>query len=129
MDVDSTFANVDAEKPQAGVARCVTDRPHEDISGDVARQIPIVWQSGQEKRVVRSTLAAEVRASSEALEPAQWVRHVLAETQDVVDQHRSSTNARHRRSLSPPTPTTSTSPWGVMTEFLRANAPASSSTC
>ena len=40
----------------------------------------VYWTSSTIKRVVRSTLAAEAFSVSEAVEEAQWLRSVLAET-------------------------------------------------
>lgn len=78
---DSSFASVAGEKSQACRCYRMPDgaAAREVVSGDLTRQVPNMWQSGWVKRVVRSTLASEAFACSEAIEHGQSVRHVLTE--------------------------------------------------
>ena len=77
---DSAFANAEGEKSQYGICLGLTHDPDKAVNQtDFTGVIPIMYRSATVKRVVRSTLAAEAYAISEAIETAQLIRHVLLE--------------------------------------------------
>jgi len=78
---DSSFANVEGEKSQAGIVCSLTEKPDLVWRGRFDLQVPISWNSSTVKRIVRSTLAAEAYSVSEAVEHGQWLRHILTEFQ------------------------------------------------
>ena len=76
---DAAFANAKGEESQWGGATAPTHYPQKVWQGDYHLALTISWRSSTVKRVVRSTLAAEGYATSEALEQGQWLRFVLME--------------------------------------------------
>ena len=76
---DSAFANVEGCKSQFGTVLCLTNQPDLVAQGRFDLCAPIAWVSGTVKRVVRSTLAAEAYAISEALETGELCRTFLSE--------------------------------------------------
>ncbi len=42
---DSSFANMQGEKSQAGTVRCLANVPEEVVNGHFDRQVPLVWAS------------------------------------------------------------------------------------
>ncbi|CAE8625872.1 unnamed protein product [Polarella glacialis] len=82
---DSAFANMPGEKSQYGVTVCLTHQVPEFVTGDFSLGVLWTWVSATVKRVVRSTLAAEAYAVSEAAEFAQMMCQLLTEiTQPVA---------------------------------------------
>ena len=77
---DSAFANMEGEKSQCGVTiSAIMEKDVEEYhNGRCDRGWPMSWTSSTIKRVVRSTLAAEAYAVSEAGEDAEYIRSVLA---------------------------------------------------
>jgi len=79
---DASFANIDDEKlgqdvrSQCGV--CALLVSPNIASGPVVAHI-LLWESSSSKRVVRSTLAAEAYAASEAAEALAWLRALYKE--------------------------------------------------
>ena len=76
---DASFANVEGSKSQCGVTVFLTHDPRRFWKGEFQLGHLVYWTSTAIKRVVRSTLAADVHSVSEAVEEAQWLRSVLAE--------------------------------------------------
>lgn len=76
---DSAFANVEGCKSQFGTVLCLTNHPELVSQGRFDLCCPVSWVSGTVKRVVRSTLAAEAYAISEALESGELCRTFLSE--------------------------------------------------
>ena len=76
---DASFANTEGSKSQCGVTVFLTRDPTRSWKGEFQLGHLVYWTSSAIKRVVRSTLAAEVYSVSEAVEEAQWLRSVLAE--------------------------------------------------
>ena len=76
---DAGSAHAEHEKSQCGFVCCLTHSPELLKTGRFDLSTIISWQSSTIKRVVRSTLAVEGYAVSEALESAQWFRHLLTE--------------------------------------------------
>ena len=78
---DASFANMkEGSKSQCGVIGFLTHEPWRFWHGEFQLGHLVYWTSSTIKRVVRSTLAAEEYSVSEAVEEAQWLRAVLAET-------------------------------------------------
>lgn len=75
---DSSFASVVGETSQGGVTGCLTERPHEVLTGDLMWQIRIMWQSGRVRRVVRRTLAAGSPSSTRSPGPRSPTSSVRA---------------------------------------------------
>ena len=71
---------MEGEKSQYGFIIFETHRPKEFWQGLFQVGSLLFWSPATVKRVVRSTLAAESYAVSEAVETAQWLRHVMCET-------------------------------------------------
>ena len=76
---DASFANMEGSKSQCGVIVFLTHEPRRFWHGEFQGHV-VYWTSSTIERVVRSTLAAEAYSVSEAVEEAQWLRSVLAET-------------------------------------------------
>ena len=76
---DSAFANVEGCRSQFGTVLCLTNQPDLVTQGRFDLCAPVAWVSGTVKRVVRSTLAAEAYAISEALETGELCRTFLSE--------------------------------------------------
>ena len=80
---DAAFANAETVKSQCGEIAMVCRKEHLDsiIDGRYDLAVLLSWRSATIKRVVRSTLAAEGYAISEAAELAEWLKQVLEEMQ------------------------------------------------
>ena len=76
---DASFANTEGSKSQCGVTVFLTHDPRRFWKGEFQLGHLVYWTSSAIKRVVWSTLAADVHSVSEAVEEAQWLRSVLAE--------------------------------------------------
>ena len=76
---DSALANVEGWKSQFGTVLCLANKPDLVAQGRLDLCCPMSWVSGTVKRVVRSTLAAEAYAISEALETSEICRMFLSE--------------------------------------------------
>jgi len=76
---DSAFANAEGCKSQYGVIIVLTNDVEAYINGRFSCGYLLQWTSATVKRVVRSTLAAEAYAISEALELGQLIVQLLAE--------------------------------------------------
>ncbi|CAE8684988.1 unnamed protein product, partial [Polarella glacialis] len=74
---DSAFANAQGLKSQYGVVVVVTTDPRSYIAGQYSVGMMWTWASATIKRVVRSTLAAEAYAISEAAEFGHLLRQLL----------------------------------------------------
>ena len=78
---DASFASAENEKSQAGEVLLAT-RP-QDIQkirdGAYDKCVLLSFRTATIKRVVRSTLASEGYAVSEAAELLEWTRYVIAE--------------------------------------------------
>ena len=76
---DNAFANVEDEKSQHGEVVVLTCDADAVVAGDFRKVLPLQRFSVTIRRVARATLAAEAYATSEVLEPCQWIRQVLTE--------------------------------------------------
>ena len=74
---DSSFANVDDIRSQAGMLILIAERAVLTTSGGMASLIE--WRSHRIKRVCRSTLAAETQACGAAVDAALYLRALSAE--------------------------------------------------
>ncbi|CAE8601098.1 unnamed protein product [Polarella glacialis] len=82
---DSAFANMLGSKSQFGVATVLTHDVSRYVEGGYDSGVLVLWCSATVKRVVRSTLAAEAYAISEAVETGQALRHLLAEISSLAN--------------------------------------------
>ena len=80
---DAAFATSDNVKSQCGEITVVCKPEHitQVCRGRYDLCVPVSWRSATIKRVVRSALAAEGYAVSEATEHTEWVKQVLEEVQ------------------------------------------------
>lgn len=69
---DASYANLGDGGSQGGYVICLSDSVTNKMS-------PIAWQSKRIKRVVKSTLAAEMLALVEAAEAGYWLQSILNE--------------------------------------------------
>ena len=76
---DSAFANAEGCKSQFGILGCLVSDVTKFVAGYVSLGFILAWHSATVKRVVRSTLAAEAYAVSEATEHAELLRYLLSE--------------------------------------------------
>ena len=74
---DASFADLPGEKSQIGVIAGFTHQVDKVAEGAYNLMHITGWQSGSAKRVVRSTLAAEAYASSEALELGVYLQMLV----------------------------------------------------
>ena len=80
---DASFANAESVRSQCGevVVACRPEHIPQILQGRYDLCTLISWRSATIKRVVRSTLAAEGYAISEAAEQAEWIKQVMEEQQ------------------------------------------------
>ena len=74
---DAAFASKEFVKSQAGEILLATKPEHVNGAYDLA--VVLSFRSSTIKRIVRSTIASEGYAVTEAAELTEWTRHVLAE--------------------------------------------------
>ena len=99
----AAFATSDNVKSQCGdiTVLCKPEHVTQVCKGRYDLCVPVSWRSATIKRVVRSTLAAEGYAVSEATEQTEWLKQVLEEVQQppgvrlgVVEKVRSDPEGR-----------------------------------
>ena len=74
---DASFGNVEGRKTQKGF--------YVGLADGLGNRSPVIWKSKVARRVIGSTLAAEIASVMEAIEWAKYVRYLWEE---IVDDSR-----------------------------------------
>ena len=86
---DSAFANMPGSKSQCGHIGFLVDSVADATDLDFRKTWTMWWSSGRVKRVVRSTLAAEGYAVSEAVEHAIYLQRLISEIESAPGSQQS----------------------------------------